>query len=114
MIKSDLNIFISEIAFRSSKFEKDFFFSLDYKLLENLPDGGRRYSLRGTLSSCMSEFRDVLVFDSKDEFKDDKKEKLEYVQGVLHKGYGIESILEEKGLRVFSLNKAVKKKLGIY
>lgn len=113
MIKN-LDVFISEIAFRSSRFEKDFFFSLDYKLLENLPDGGRRYFLRGTLSSCISEFRDVLIFDTEDEFKDDKKVKFEYVQKVLHKDYGIGSVLEENGLKVISLMKQVKDKLNKY
>ena len=114
MIKSNLDAFINEIAFRSSKFNEGFFFSLNYKLLENLPDGGRRYFLRGPLSSCVSEFRDVLVFDSEDESKGDKKVKLEYVQKVLHKEYGIESILEENGLKIISLMKQVKDKLDKY
>ncbi|GEM_PF-5859307 len=112
-MKKSFDTFMSEVIGRSARYTDDLFLRLNYKPIERMPDGEIRCILNGTLDSN-TYFTTVLIFSSEADLREDKDIRLGYIQRFLKDKYDIESVLEENSLKVFSLLKQVKDKLGKY
>ena len=113
-MKKNFDTFMSEVIGRSSRYTDDLFLRLNYKPIERMPDGEVRCILSGTLDSFNSYFTTILIFGNEADLKEDKEKRLGYIQRFLRDKYDIESVLEENGLKVFSLMRQVKDKLSKY